>query len=329
MFRLLSAFLIIFISLISAMGATATEYAFLVEGDWPAWSPDDTRIAYSSGGNIRIINAKGGEDPVDLVLGGGCRAPIWSPDGSKIAFTSNTSGSDEIWIVKVDGNEDPVRLTDCATRNWLGGDAMQGDFPTWSPDGSLIIFHSGWGLGAPGFKTIPSDDDKPDGQKDMKILIDTLSDGRLSYSPDGTMIIYDADVNGIRDIWMANADGKKRHRVTDDQSTDLHPHWSPKRAFDVQIAFVSDRVTGEKNLWVMNADGGEPLMLTEERKSGDYRHPRWSNDGTKIAFAYNSEIWIASQLSEDIVGRAVNSGGKLTTTWGQIKGKVWELTMVD
>jgi Tol biopolymer transport system component len=118
---------------------------------------------------------------------------------------------------------------------------------------------------------------------------------------------------------MANADGTKRQRLTNDEAQDLHPDWMSKRQFAVQVVFVSDRETGRRNLWLMDVSGGEPIMLTEKRPNGEYGHPCWSNDGAKIAFTFNNEIWIVSQLPEDVVGRAVSSKGKLTATWGKLK----------
>jgi Tol biopolymer transport system component len=316
MLRLSSVFLVM---LVFGTTVVATEYTFLTQGDFPAWSPDDAKIAFSEGGSIKIINADGSGDVVDLVKDGNARAPAWSPDGSMIAFTWDESGNDEIWLVKTTGGEDPFRLTDCQERRWLDSDPMSGDFPTWSPDGKLVIFWSGWGLGAPGFKTIPFDDNNPDGEKDMKILIDANSEAELSFSPDGTKIVYDGEVQENRDIWIANADGTKRQRLTNDEAEDLHPDWAPKRQFAVQIVFVSNRKTGQRDLWLTDVSGGEPILLTEEMRSGEYKYPCWSNDGTRIAFTFDNEIWIASQLPKDIIGYAVNIRDGLTTTWGKLK----------
>ena len=71
--------------------------------------------------------------------------PAWSPDGSKIAFTSNRSANPtstpgatcysqalEIWVMNADGS---------GLRNLT--DHCRGDvWPAWSPDGSEIVFGS-------------------------------------------------------------------------------------------------------------------------------------------------------------------------------------------
>lgn len=318
MFRLFCIFLAVFV--IETI-AIAMDYRLLTTGDFPSWSPDDARIAYSEGGSIKIIDADGSGDVIELVKGGNARVPDWSPDGSMIVFISDKSGNDEIWVVKSDGTGEPIKLTNCEKHIWGDNpDPMAGDLPTWSPDGGSVVFWSGWGLGAPGFKTIPFDAANPGDEKEIKILIDAESEGRLSFSPDGSMIAYDAEVFQNRDIWMANANGTGRRRLTDDEFEDLHPDWVSKRQFAVQIVFVSDRETGQRNLWLMDASGGEPVMLTEKRKSGEYKHPCWSNDGTRIAFGFNNELWIASQLPKDILGYAVSTNGSIIATWGKLKG---------
>ncbi|RME77017.1 MAG: hypothetical protein D6784_04565, partial [Chloroflexi bacterium] len=73
--------------------------------------------------------------------------PVWSPDGGRVAFVSNESKDDEIWVVNADGTN-PLRLT--ATNEEynareIGKDTFipeQNGHPSWSPDGTQIVFWS-------------------------------------------------------------------------------------------------------------------------------------------------------------------------------------------
>ena len=59
----------------------------------------------------------------------------WSPDGQWLAFQGHQQQSDDIWIVRLGGNERPRRLT----RFGPGADTGE---PDWSPDGRTLAFSS-------------------------------------------------------------------------------------------------------------------------------------------------------------------------------------------
>jgi TolB protein len=66
--------------------------------------------------------------------------PAWSPTGEWIAFVSSNPGNDEIYRITPDGSV-VERLTN---NNWEWD-----KHPTWSPDGSQIVFFSNRDVGRP------------------------------------------------------------------------------------------------------------------------------------------------------------------------------------
>jgi Tol biopolymer transport system component len=94
------------------------------------------------------------------------------------------------------------------------------------------------------------------------------------------------------DVYVMNADGSERTRLTTHPEEDFDPVWSPD---GTQIAFRSHR-DGDPEVYVMNADGSDQSNLTNNPTS-DYS-PAWSPDGTQIAFASDragrsgNDIWI-------------------------------------
>lgn len=117
----------------------------------PAWSADGTKIAFhstrSGNDNIWIVDAYGGE-PIQLTTndegaGWNTMSPSWSPDGNRIAFNLSLGSSavvfselekatppppPKIWIMNADGTG-KIEL-------------IEGNGPSWSPDGSKVVFHS-------------------------------------------------------------------------------------------------------------------------------------------------------------------------------------------
>lgn len=93
------------------------------------------------------------------------------------------------------------------------------------------------------------------------------------------------------EIYVSEADGSNRQRLTYNLDADTEPVWSPDGQ---RIAFVSER-SGNQDIFVMAADGTQVVQLTNNPYH-DYS-PAWSPDGTQIAFVSDRDgSWETSEL---------------------------------
>jgi dipeptidyl aminopeptidase/acylaminoacyl peptidase len=177
--------------------------------------------------------------------------------------------------------------------------------PTWSPDGSVIVFLSdrdGTSLRvmnpdgsddhqipwlpanltstfSPDWSHVAAD---VDGQLVVERLdgSDRLSLGRAAYqtkpswSPDGTRVAFTApstDPNSA-DVLVAQTDGSEAHRV----ASGGQPAWAP--AGD-RIAYIAGSYD-ENEVYLANADGSGDVRIAS---GGRFSQPRWSPDGSRVA----------------------------------------------
>jgi len=159
-------------------GTQATPLPLAAQGGGPTWSASGTQIAYWFSNQVYIKNSDGSGSATPL-SGGAGREPEWSPDGSRIAMgtighpfefldlhilpagggaptivTSSTqfifaawspSGS-QIAYHETKGNESYFRVVNADGSGDHGLPIVQGlnangPAPSWSPDGSRLVFH--------------------------------------------------------------------------------------------------------------------------------------------------------------------------------------------
>jgi Tol biopolymer transport system component len=214
---------------------------------YPAWSPDGSKIAFMREFDILVMNVDGSNQTNLTSDSTGNLYPAWMPDGSRIVFLSLRDGGFQFYEVNVDGSD--IRMLDSGLppselspgsfgiyffedgEIWIGGggslESIQdsgsalGEFPTWSPDGTRVAFHS-----------------SRDGDMEIYVMnADRSSVTQLTsneardmfpaWSPDGTQIAFHSDRDGNMEIYLVNADGSDPRNLTRNPAGDRAPVWHP------------------------------------------------------------------------------------------------------
>ncbi|HEX9697377.1 MAG TPA: S9 family peptidase [Actinomycetota bacterium] len=193
----------------------------------------------------------------------GADDPRLSPDGRTVAYTVWSIDRDDneyrsaIWLAAADGSSPPRRFTSGAHRDGS---------PRWSPDGSRLAFTSTRGQSKDPkaqLYVMPFSGGEPERLTDLKESVEDPS-----WSPDGATLLF---VSRVPDPAYEQDDERRR---------------APRRF--TRLLFKLDSVgwTGDRrqHLFTVAAGGAsEPAQITD----GDFEHadPRWSPDGTRIAFS--------------------------------------------
>jgi TolB protein len=178
----------------------------------PIWSPDGTKIAFTTNrdGNpeIYVMNRDGSglrrmtsHPAIDV-------SPTWSPSGNQIAWVSDRTGTGRIYIMNADGT---------GQRMLIGEEAYR---PTWSSEPFNEIAYAaksgpGYDIKVYSFQTGES----------RRITDGIGSNESPAFAPNGRHIAFTSTRNGKVQVYTIARDGNDLRQITR-EGNNKYPNWS-------------------------------------------------------------------------------------------------------
>jgi TolB protein len=156
--------------------------------------------------------------------------------------------------------------------------------PSWSPDGTWIIFESARLYTGSLSDRGPTDLYKihPDGSSIQQLTNDETVQIDPIWSPDGQWIVFSGGKNKQFDIYRIKSDGSQLQQLTY-LGNAYYPVWSPDEEW---LSFVSIKDSYTFQHYRMHADGNDVKVWEVEIPSSRFS---WSPGGDEIAFGYSPD----------------------------------------
>lgn len=236
----------------------------------PIWSPDGTKIAFSSsrdGSSQIYIMDQDGNNPVQLTTDYENSSPIWLPNGKEIAFL--TTDREGLWwwrIINID-NHAVSQFSEPSYDFFF-------QTPAWSPDGRYIAYMSlveqqqrNDGSSQIHIKTV-------DGSSDIGLTNDAWANIHPVWSPDSKKIAFLSERDGNYNmfaLYVMNNNGANLQKLTEPVYPETTTFsWSPDGQ---QIVISSDAIVGSLYLVDVNTGNFTELLNPPDLEWASF--PSW------------------------------------------------------
>ncbi|MCW2999895.1 MAG: exported protein of unknown function, partial [Solirubrobacterales bacterium] len=259
----------------------------------PRWSPDGTRLAFSSdrAGSRDIWTMRAdGADPRAVTSGpADDEQPAWSPDGTRVVFVRRDASGVALVTARTDGAVQRVlESVPCCSM----------DKPRWSPDGRWIAFGESVTLtGAPGSVVVVGADGTP------RRSLGSGSDPE--WSPDSARLAF-----GGPELTTVSPDGTDPRGLGGPGES---PAWTPDGRTLVFKRPGPVDATGQLHRISVTGTGDVALTAPGWSQFPDERDPEVAPDGARVAFELGS-----TEPGSMLALASVSSGGPRALLSGRL-----------
>ena len=243
----------------------ATGQAFLVadEGVWPSVSADGRRMLYAEHAGTASVQLMriGMDGSPPTVIGEpfqGIREPSISPEGRRIAFSALAGSNRELFVMDLEGRQIQVTTT-----------PESEDSPSWTPDGSALIFQKSTGEGTGIFRMTV------DGGGVPEQLVDFASDPHLSAL--GRYIAFCTNSREILGVGYFDLEGAEETILFESGADFADPKLSP----DENVLAYSGWETSAPAVALRRFPGGTTSQMIPESGQASVA---WSPDGKTLYY---------------------------------------------
>lgn len=212
---------------IAVMNADGKKSRVLFNGDkrnnFPAWSPDEQRIAFAAAATAAPESANSNSDLYIMDADGGNRRrltkdgsrntePVFSPDGYRVSFVSDRDGTPAIYLMNSDGGGAIQRISPASLTGACSA-------PAFSPNGRFLVFACGDKTRSDLYLI------NADGTKLRRLTDNPSINTSPVFNPDSDRIAFSSNRSGNFAIYAIDINGTGLQQLTFGTSNDTLPSW--------------------------------------------------------------------------------------------------------